>query len=73
MEGEEDMKGRCFMNSSLQVEVWKCISNLKVNERKKERERERGWKEERERESFFAHINQEQLELFHTIELISLN
>ena len=37
MEGEEDMKGRCLMNSSLQVEVWKCISNLKVNERERER------------------------------------
>ena len=49
MEGEEDMEGRCLMNSSLQVDVWRCISNLKVNERKRERERE----VERRRETEF--------------------
>ena len=83
MEGEEDMEGRCLMNSSLQVDVWRCISNLKVNERKREmkreRKREREGKRGKERErlkggeSFFVYLNPEQLQLFHIIELISLN
>ena len=42
-------------------------------EREKEKEREREVERRRERESFFVYLNSEQLELFHTIELISLN
>ena len=51
----------------------------RVRETAKVRERERlkGGERERleggERESFFVYINSEQLELFHIIELISLN
>ena len=42
-------------------------------EREKEKEREREVERRRERESFFVYLNPEQLELYHTIELISLN
>ena len=41
--------------------------------REREKEREREVERRRERESFFVYLNPEQLELFHTIELISLN
>ena len=45
------------------------IESEDERERKKERERSKGG----ERESFFVYLNPEQLELYHTIELISLN
>ena len=41
--------------------------------REREKEREREVERRRERESFFVYLNSEQLELYHTIELISLN
>ena len=44
---------------------------MKGGEREGEVERRR--ERDRERESFFVYLNSEQLELFHTIELIRLN
>ena len=56
-----------FITSSGSMEMY--IESEDERERKKERERSKGG----ERESFFVYLNPEQLELYHTIELISLN